>query len=72
MVRPPSPGPFAAARAGGCNVVLLRGVLALALVVPTSAHPITLQQLLSMPLEQLVRLQICAALQPQPADRRHA
>ena len=74
MARPPSPGPFAAARAGGCNVVLLRGLLTLALVVPTSAHPFTLQQLLRMPLEQLMRLEIsaAAALQTEFAERGRA
>jgi hypothetical protein len=74
LVRPPSPGPFAAARAVGCRAVLLRGLLALALVVPTSAHPFTLQQLLRMPLEQLMRLEIsaAAALQTESAERGRA
>jgi hypothetical protein len=53
---------------------LLRGLLALALVVPTSAHPFTLQQLLRMPLEQLMRLEISAApaLQTEFAERGRA
>jgi hypothetical protein len=44
-------------------------VLAAALAVPQAAHPIGLQQLLRMPLEQLLRLQIST---PAPALRGSA
>ena len=44
----------------GWRHTLRCGLLALGLVFPAAAYPITLQQLLRMPLEQLLRLEISA------------
>jgi hypothetical protein len=45
---------------------LSRGLLALALILPGAAYPLSLSQLLSLPFEELLRLQISAH---QPARK---
>lgn len=48
----------------GCGLwrrVLSRGLLALALALPGAAYPLSLSQLLSLPFEELLRLQISAS-----------
>ena len=49
---------FLAARITHWRGRLLPGLLALALAFPTAAHPYTLEQLLRLPLEQLLQLEI--------------
>ncbi len=48
----------------------VQGTLVLMLSVPAVAHPMSLNELLRMPLEQLLRLEITAAKPPLPAMPR--
>jgi hypothetical protein len=69
MQRLPPLGHRDAGRVGRWRGASLRGLLALALVMPGAAHPIGLPQLLHMSLEQLMRLKISV---PSEAPRlRH-
>ena len=73
------PPPTASDAAVACSAVTRRtlaaAIAALALVVPTSAYPISLAQLLQLPLEQLLHLKItsmgggAAALAGAPHER---
>jgi hypothetical protein len=45
--------------------LLLAGALTLALAIPGTAHSLTLEQLLDMPIEQLLRLEITSRQRPQ-------
>jgi hypothetical protein len=59
-----SPASTRAGRAGrrSWRLGLSRCLLALAMALPGAAHPHNLTQLLSLPLEELLRLQIAAAV----------
>lgn len=68
------PASMRAGRAGrrSWRASLSRCLLALALTLPGVAHPLSLTQLLSLPFEELLRLQISAAVpawNPPPASR---